>query len=133
MFTIVENICKAVDYSFPRTSINYISRVPVQNSKEKLIIVGFVNRYIKEDFVASARKIKKLKANQIGFENSTQSVFVNDHLTPDLKKMLTKTKSTLTARGYSYVWVKYGKIHVRKDENAKVFVVHRETDLNKLF
>lgn len=133
LFTIVENISKAVNYAFPKTCINYISRVPIQNSKEKLIIVSFINRYVKEDFVASARAKKSLKATEIGFDDSQQKVYVNDHLTPEAKKLLTKTKLTLKQKGYLYVWVKFGKIHVRKDDTTQAFVIHRESDLNKLF
>lgn len=132
LFTVVDQISIAVDYPIQKSSINYISRIPMQNSKEKLIIVSFTNRYIKEDFIASARSKKTLLAKEIGFSDSTQSVFLNDHLTPEYKRLLTSVKTTLKAKGYQYIWVKYGKIHVRKNDSSKIVIVNNHTDLNKL-
>lgn len=132
LFTVTEALTKAVGYGFPKTQINYISRVPVHNSKEKTIIINFLNRYIKEEFIAAARSKKILTAADIGFEGNSQRIFVNDHLTPDSKNLLTKTKSHAKEKGYNYVWVKFCKIHVRKNDTSRVFIVTCERDLNKI-
>lgn len=55
LFSIVDSIGRKINYNCPKAQINYISRVPMHNSKDKLIIVSFLNRYIKEDFIAAAR------------------------------------------------------------------------------
>lgn len=132
LFKILDQISIAIGYPVQKTSVNYISRVPTYNNKEKLIIVGFIHRYVKEDFVASARAKKKLIASEIGFVGNAQNIFINDHLTPDYKKLLTSAKTSLKPKGYMYIWVKYGKIHVRKDDASKIFVINNQTDLNKL-
>ncbi|XP_063634540.1 uncharacterized protein LOC134805172 [Cydia splendana] len=132
LFLILDNICGVVGFPIDKNSINYISRVPAQNSNEKCIIVGFINRYIKEEFLASARLKKTITAEEIGFQGSKQRIFANDHLTPMYKQLLTKTKSTLKSKGYAYIWVKYAKIHVRKDDSSKVFIINSDNDLNKL-
>ncbi|KAL0841563.1 hypothetical protein ABMA28_015222 [Loxostege sticticalis] len=111
LFTVTEALTKAVGYGFPKTQINYISRVP---------------------FIAAARSKKILTAADIGFEGNSQRIFVNDHLTPDSKNLLTKTKSHAKEKGYNYVWVKFCKIHVRKNDTSRVFIVTCERDLNKI-
>ncbi|CAG4932255.1 unnamed protein product [Parnassius apollo] len=50
--------------------------------KDKSIIVNFINRYIKEEFVAAARSKKFMTAKDIGFVGNEQRLYVNDHLTP---------------------------------------------------
>lgn len=132
LFSILENIGAVVGYQVDKNYINYIARVPIHDSKEKSIIVSFTNRYVKEDFIASAREKKNISVNEIGYQGAAQRVFVNDHLTPENKKLLTLTKTTLKAKGYIHVWVKYCKIHARKDDNSKVHIVNNERDLNKL-
>lgn len=132
LFSIFEAICKSVNYDVPKTQINYVSRIPVHNSKEKSIILCFINRYIKEEFVAAARAARTLKAEDLGFIGNSQRVFVNDHLTPEYKKLLTRTKSLLKTKGYNFIWVKYGKIHVRKNDNSPVQIINTDNDLNKL-
>ncbi|XP_063382972.1 uncharacterized protein LOC134669382 [Cydia fagiglandana] len=132
LYNILDRICSEIDYGVDKNSINYISRVPIQNSKDKLIVVSFSNRYIKEDFIASARLKKSISAEDIGFQGVTHRVYVNDHLTPSNKKLLTSTKTQLKQKGYAYIWVKYSKIHVRKDDNSRVLTMNHERDLNKL-
>lgn len=131
LFTIVEQLTKTVDYGFPKSQINYVTRIPTYNPKEKSIIISFINRYIKEDFVAAARS-KKISACDLGFGENTQRIFVNDHLTPMNKKLLTKTKSIAKDKNYSYVWVKFGKIHVRKNDTSNMVIISTENDLNKI-
>ncbi|XP_060802631.1 uncharacterized protein LOC132902263 [Amyelois transitella] len=133
LFSIVESICKHIKCQFAKTCINYIARVPTHNSKEKSIIVNFANRYVKEDFVAAARSVKNIVASDIGYRDDVQRIYVNDHLTADMKNLLTKTKTTLKERlGYRYVWVKYGKIHVRQNDTSKILIINSDSDLNKL-
>ncbi|KOB68423.1 Zinc finger DNA binding protein, partial [Operophtera brumata] len=132
LFSIVEAISKATSYSFPEAQINYLHRVPLHGSKEKAIVVSFINRYIKEEFVASARACKTLSAADVGFSGVSQRISVNDHLNLAYKNLLNKVKALVKERKFSYVWVKYGKIHVRKNDSAPAFIVGREADLNKI-
>ncbi|KOB76444.1 Zinc finger DNA binding protein [Operophtera brumata] len=119
LFSIVEAISTATSYSFPKAQINYLHRVPLHGSKDKAIVVRFINRYIKEEFVASARACKTLSAADVGFSGVSQRIFVNDHLNSAYKNLLNKVKALAKERKFSYVWVKYGKIHVRKNDSAQ--------------
>ncbi|XP_013147156.1 PREDICTED: uncharacterized protein LOC106110022 [Papilio polytes] len=132
LFSLVDAIGRKIDYVFPKSQINYISRVPMYNSNEKLIIVSFLNRYIKEDFIAAARSTRNLSTTDLGLLGAPQRVFVNDHLSADSKKLLTNVKNLAKEKHYEYVWVKHGKIHVRKNNTSKAFVIVRPNDLNKV-
>ncbi|XP_063894402.1 uncharacterized protein LOC135117900 [Helicoverpa armigera] len=132
LFSIIDAIGRKVNYSCPKTLINYVSRVPIFNSNEKLIVVGFLNRYVKEDFIAAARAVKDLCTTDIGFQGTSRRVFVNDHLSVEYKKLLSKTKTIAKEKNYEFIWVKHGKIHVLKNTNSKVLIVRKESDLNKI-
>ncbi|CAH1643145.1 unnamed protein product [Spodoptera littoralis] len=132
LFSIFEAIGKRINYNCPKSQVNYISRVPIFNSNEKLIIVSFLNRYVKEDFVAAARANKDLSTSDIGFQGSSQRVYVNDHLSIEYKKLLSKVKLTAKDKQYEYVWVKHSKIHVLKNKYSKVIIIRKDSDLNKL-
>ncbi|CAG5006138.1 unnamed protein product [Parnassius apollo] len=93
LFVIAKSLGKEVGYEFQKSQINYTSRVPMFNTKEKTIIINFINRYIKEEFVAAARACKTPEAKDVGFGGKRQRVVVNDHLTPEHKKLLTKTRT----------------------------------------
>lgn len=131
LFAVVEKIGTATGYPILRNQLNYISRVPTY-SKEKNIVMSFINRYVKEEFIAAARAYKDLKGSDIGFGNKTQRIFVNDHLTPASKNLLSKVKLKASDLGYRYKWVKYGKIHIRKNDTSPVIIISKISDLNKL-
>ena len=133
LFSIAENIGKAVKFNISKSQINYIARIPTHATKEKSIIIGFNNRYEKEDFVAASRAFKNFYTNDLpGFDDTHTRVFINDHLSPHTKQLLTKTKLVAKERNCQFVWVKYCKIHVRKNENSSVLIINKESDLNKL-
>lgn len=132
LFSIIESIGRKVNYSCPKSQVNYVSRVPIFNSSEKLIIVSFLNRYVKEDFIAAARAVKDLSTSHIGFQGTSQRVYVNDHLSVEYKKLLSKVKIIAKEKHYEFVWVKHGKIHILKNANSKVIIIRKESDLNKI-
>ncbi|CAG9782433.1 unnamed protein product [Diatraea saccharalis] len=94
LYSIVESLTKVVGYSFPKSQINYIARVPIQNSKEKYIVINFVNRYIKEEFIAAARAMKHITSADIGFAGNSQRTtklnhkFLNSSSLGNLKRQM---------------------------------------------
>lgn len=132
LFSILEAMGRKVNYVCPKAQVNYISRVPIFNSNEKLIIVSFLNKYVKEDFIAAARADKDLSTTDIGFQGASQRIYVNDHLSAEHKKLLSKVKVIAKERSYEYVWVKHGKIHILKNQSSKLLTIRKESDLNKI-
>lgn len=132
LFSIFDSISRKINYNCPKTQINYISRVPIYNSSEKLIIVSFLNRYIKEDFIAAARANRDLSAPDIGYQGSSNRIYINDHLSVEHKKLLSRVKAVAKEKSYEYVWVKHGKIHVLKNQSSKLVIIRKDADLNKI-
>ncbi|KAL4707987.1 hypothetical protein ACJJTC_010603 [Scirpophaga incertulas] len=134
LLEIVTSIGNKIMYPVTRPSINFAVRVPSHNSggdKTKPIIVSFLNRYLKEDFVAAARSFKTLRPVDIGLVG-TGRIFVNDHLTVQNKLLLSKAKSLAKENDFDYVWVKNTKIFVRKNSQSPVISIKKEKDLQKI-
>lgn len=132
LFEIMDKLSVKAGYAVPRTQINYISRIPSSNSKNKPIIVGFINRYVKEDFIAAARALKTLKAEDLGYRDTPQRVYVNDHLNADSKLLLNRARELAKKNNFNFVWVKFGKIHARKNDTSRTIIINSEKDLNKI-
>lgn len=124
LFSVTENISIAIGYSFPQTQINYIARLPTHNSKSKSI--SFINRYIKEECVAEARAKKRLLAHDIAFAGYDNQVYINDHQISETKKLLTRVNELAKTKNYRYVWVKYCKIHIRKNDTSPTHMYNFE-------
>ncbi|KAJ8723218.1 hypothetical protein PYW08_003130 [Mythimna loreyi] len=135
LFEMVTKIGQKINYPISKTQINFISRVPTREKDHiKPIIVGFCNRYVKEDFIAAARyesKSTTLIASHIGLPGKNK-IFINDHLTLRNKMLLSKTKKAAAETDFRYVWVKHAKIHARKTDTSPVITVKTEKDLGKI-
>ncbi|KAL4714262.1 hypothetical protein ACJJTC_009614 [Scirpophaga incertulas] len=70
LFLILESLFKTTGYPFSKDQVNYIARVPTHQPNTKNIIVSFLNRYVKDDFVAAARALIHVR------KNDTSPVFI---------------------------------------------------------
>lgn len=132
LFEIAIKIGSLIKLPIKKEDINFITRVSSrQSSTEKSIIMSFINRYTKEDFLASARNFKTITLQQLGF-STEGSVYVNDHLTLYNKTLLTKAKSLAKDSNFHFIWVKHCKILARKSATSKTFAIQTEKDLLKI-
>ncbi|CAK1588486.1 unnamed protein product [Parnassius mnemosyne] len=70
LFTIISIIGSKIGYEVPKEQINYVARVPQRNNKNsKNIIVSLHTRYLRDNFIAAAKKCKSLTAADLGFSS----------------------------------------------------------------
>lgn len=131
LFAIMAKIGEVIDFHVQKEQINYIARVPTRNDKlNKNIICSVHNSYLKNDFIAAARKYKKLNAGDLGLQGNNR-VYINDHLTLENKLLLNRTKAQAKERGFEHVWVRGCKILVRKNTTSPKHCIQTEQDLKK--
>lgn len=131
LFDIFSKIGSQIKCSVPKEQINYIARIPMRNDKvNKTIVVSVHSRYLKDDFVAMAKKCTITPAD-LGLKGGNR-IYVNDHLTLENKILLNKTKTLAKERGFAFTWVKACKICIRKTPTSPVVVIRTEADLQKL-
>lgn len=137
LLDIVCSISTKINYPISKQQINYVARIPSKDpNKTKSIVVCFNNRYVKEDFVAAARgtsndRIGPLTCAFLGIPGG-QRVFINDHLTPLNKVLLSKVKNVAKDRNFQFIWVKHCKIMARKDSNSPVLTIKSEKDISRI-
>lgn len=131
LMDIVSKIGNLINCTIPKEQINYVVRVPMRNDKlNKSIIVAVHSRYLKEDFVAAAKKRNIVPAD-IGLRGDSR-IYVNDHLTVENKMLLNKAKSIAKERGFAFLWVKGCKIFTRKNPTSHVIAIRSDSDLKKI-
>ncbi|KAG7313103.1 hypothetical protein JYU34_000188 [Plutella xylostella] len=108
LFRIVFNIAKTCDFDLQNADIDFVTRVaakkPIQG-KPKPIVVKFLSRYRKDNFLACFRKKKFVQSSELGFDGKSVKIFANDHLTLRNKDLLRETKRLASECNYEYVWV----------------------------
>ncbi|CAG5054824.1 unnamed protein product [Parnassius apollo] len=134
LFDIITKLGSIITYPVLKSNINYVTRVQTRDAgsnKTKPITLSFINKYMKEDFIAASRLSKHISTEDIGLKGNTR-IYINDHLSYSKKMLLNKTKTAAKEKNYKYVWVKHGKIFVRKIDTSQVYNIKSESDLVKL-
>ncbi|XP_026745842.1 uncharacterized protein LOC113507180 [Trichoplusia ni] len=119
----------------PQTDIDFVTRVAHLNKdlkKPKPVIVRFLARYKKDEFLSRLREFKDIKASDIGYSENTSRIYFNEHLTSCKKMLLNKVKKLAVEKQYKYVWVKNFSILARKTDSSTAIHISSEDDLKKL-
>lgn len=127
---IVQEVGKTVGETIQEDDIEICHRVPVPNSEARNVVVQFVRRTKRNEFLEKARR-KRFTCADIGFATGGP-VFVNEHLCPPMKKLLGQAISKKKEKRWKFVWVRNGSIFARKAENTPVIKIASTADLGKL-
>ncbi|XP_031338839.1 uncharacterized protein LOC116167585 [Photinus pyralis] len=125
VLNIVKSVGTALEINVSDGDVDACHRLGTkQEGRIRGIIVKFVRRATKEEFLRK-RKIKRnLNTSDIGSTNyPADVVYINESLSPVRRKVLAAARSVKRDHGYKFVWVKNGKIFLRKNEGDKVIVL----------
>lgn len=106
---------------------------PKNEGKRRGIIVKFVRRQLKEEMLRK-RKIKRnLNTSDIGMASGPADVvYINESLSPARRKVLNAARLLRKEQNYSFVWVKNGKIFLRKAEGSKAIMLTNMDQVNDM-
>jgi hypothetical protein len=77
-----------------------------------------------EDWISKRKSLRNV--------DNLQGVYVNELLSSYFSELFWKAKMRCKEKQYKYVWVKYGRILVKKDPNSHTMRINDEKDLNKI-
>lgn len=107
-------------------------RLNGRNNKDGVIRVELQGRKAKADWITLARQQQVIVSDIYDdVEKGMERIYIREALTYYYKNLLWKTKEALK-NVYKFVWFKDGKILARKCENAKVFTIRCENDIDKV-
>ncbi|CAH0725541.1 unnamed protein product, partial [Brenthis ino] len=136
LLNIISKIAGVADVkNYVATDIDFITRVtPKHNDSKKSrpIIIRFLSRYKKDDFLTRLREKKNLKCCDIGYVGNSNRIYFNDHLTSFNKMILRKTKDLAREKKFKYVWIKNCSIMVRKNDTSPVLHIQSENDFKRI-
>lgn len=149
LHTMAFNMAAKVGIKLEVSDINYIHRVrryPSRNQEgdsddkesgdgNRLppnIIIRFLRRQMKNDFLAAVRARRGLTTADLGFDGASRPVFVNDHLTPQNKMLYRSARHLGRDKGYRYIWLNDCKIFLRKNDASKYLIISCDNDLLKI-
>lgn len=140
LLNIINQMAKIVSYDLKESEIANYHRVPKLNKDSKrprAIVVKFTSPRVRDNILASIKKFnkehpqEKLNSAHLGFTGSKQAVYVEEHLSPVNKKFHATARAVAKEKQYKFVWIRGGKVFIRKDINSRSILVNSVT-LNTL-
>ncbi|XP_054721283.1 uncharacterized protein LOC129231060 [Uloborus diversus] len=108
-------------------------RVPTQSKNRiKPIIVRFKDILTRNTWLRATKDNKNLTTTMINNKFEEQKIFINEHVTRKVKELHFIARKFKSENDYKFVWMKGGKVFLRKSENDRVTQVRRKEDLDKL-
>lgn len=133
VISVVEDVGKAIGVPLRREEVAAAHRVPsFRKGRMPPLIVQFSSRITRDQWITKAKGRRDLTADNINKNFPRSRVFISEHLTPETKVLLTRTKDKCRELGWRYVWCKEGKVFCRRDDGERCVRVDSLDDVAKL-
>ena len=130
------NICAALGVQLNENSIDYCYRSkPKPSGESGGIQVRFRSQKIKEEFLTKRRVKRDFGTRHLSLEGApppNTPIYINEALTSGRRKVLNAAREAKKTNNYAYLWIRGGKILMRKAEKKPVIVLRHLCDLSKL-
>lgn len=95
------------------------------------IIAKLVRRIDAEKLLIQRRKKKDFSTRHLGLPDDSP-IYVNESLSPARRRLLAKAREMRRQNNYKWLWVRGGKVLLKKEDNSPTIVLRCEDDLNNL-
>ncbi|CAK1589525.1 unnamed protein product [Parnassius mnemosyne] len=138
---LFRNLCKTVDLQIDDENIHSCRRFAkyeTSSDRPRNIIVTLINPRLRDQVLSAcyrynkAHKDNPLNTNDIGLHCEKRKIYVTEHLSPECKALHAAARKFAKEKKYKYVWVKYGRIYIRKEDTAACIHIRNMDCLKKL-
>ncbi|XP_046679350.1 uncharacterized protein LOC124373473 [Homalodisca vitripennis] len=130
---VVKEVGKALDLEITDSMIDNCHRLgrrPGPNSPQPGIVVKFVRRLDKEELLRKRRVKSNFSTRHMNL-SMDQPIYINEALSQARRRLLAAARQVKKEKSFKYLWVRGGKIFLRKEEKAPVFQVTCQADLDR--
>lgn len=121
-------IAQELDIDMNMEEMDVAHRVAVRRATTALPIVAQLTTRTKRDELVK-QKVLIIMNNNIEGLQIGQKMFISEHLTLKNKNLLRLAKIRARELNYKYVWYKFGKVLVRKNDNTQVIRINNTYEL----
>lgn len=129
---IILKLASSLNVVITSQDITHVTRVRSTNKEKIKPVICSLSKYnIMADLIKASRIQKPLAVNA-GFSNNNNNIYINEHLTVARKQLLYKAKKFKIENNFEFLWVKDGKIYLKKNRDSKAVNINVGTDFSKL-
>ncbi|CAB3252856.1 unnamed protein product [Arctia plantaginis] len=138
LLSVVSSIGQAINLNVKSTDLRDIYRLPGRPGITRPIVAEFTSVSARNNYLSTVRAFNKertisdkLSTITIGFPGDRKAIYVDEHLTPTLKKLLYEARIVAKLNNYS-CWHANGKILMRTEKDSKPIHIKTEQCLTFL-
>lgn len=141
VYEIVTKIGQVVNCKIEEKDILRCTRVAKANpssNRPRTIVVQLSSPRLRDQFLASTLKYnrnnskEKLNSEHLGFVGHKTPVYIAEHLSPANKALHAACRIKAREKNYKYVWIRNGRIFVRKTDGAQSILINSSNSLSKI-
>lgn len=116
-----------------------VAKVSAKSDRPRSIVVQFISPRQRDEFLAAAINynkpkpvVDKLNSSHLGFSGENKPIFITEHLSPANKALHAAARTKGKEKGYKYVWVRNGRIYMRKSDDSEYKLIKDIEALDKI-
>lgn len=138
---IFKKLCECLQVDIPENDVKACRRVSKMNpssGRPRNILVTLSSQRQRDLVLSSVTRFNKahprdrLASTHIGFTGETRRIYVAEHLSPETKEVHSVARKFCRDNNFKYVWVRFGQVYIRKDEQSQAQHIKTIECLNKL-
>lgn len=132
---LIQKVGNCLDLQINEDTVDACHRLGskrVGEERPRGIVVKFTRRIIKDELLTKRRVKRNLNTSDMDLPGPARVVYINESLTPTRRRIFNEVRVIKKEKGFTFVWVRNGKILVRPSEGDKVTVVTNWSDVEKL-
>lgn len=141
VMSIFKALCNSIRYPISDTDIQTCRRVAKMDSKSKRprnIVVTLSSPRLRDEIISAVHRYNKehkgnkLNSHHIGMPGECHQIYVSEHLSPETKQLYAAVRRFAKDNNYTYSWVKFGQIYLRKTDKSDAILVKNMEILSTL-
>lgn len=141
LMTVARKICNIISVPteyIEAATCTRVRKMNETNNRPRAIIIKLSSTRARDEILAAVTKFNKknisnkLNTEHLGFREAKSPVYVSEHLTPFFKALHARTRQVAREKEYKFVWVRNGRIFVRKNDQSTAKQIKCYDSLNNL-
>jgi len=133
VYGVLEDIARLLNVNYHRYDVSVAHRLaPRDDNKPPSIVVCFVSRTCKNDWLEARRRRKKLSAVELRSSFPDTQIYLNEHLTPEVRTVFNATLAAVKRNLMASVWTSDCRVIAKQTVSGRPFWIRDLDHLERL-
>lgn len=138
---IVKTICEKVSAPIQDENIvacRRIAKLKASSQRPRNVLLSLPTPRYRDEILSAiyrynkVNRTDKLNTQLIGMPGNKIQIYATEHLAAEIKDLHAKSRALAKQNGYKFVWIRYGRILVRKTDTSKPLCIVNEDCLKNI-